>query len=208
MPCTSSTNMSITVEQILNDAKRLVSRLREHDNSADDLLSHVQLLNKKVDSMKRYNEEINELNDVARQRPRNALVQGIQQENRHIRELQQENKEIRAVLEEYQSALELIMSKYREHVIQLLATKKANCPCEKGDKCQMQTEKIYEMAAVMAKAVAMDNDAVAVEQEQITRLITENKGLRELLEISQKCGSADQRLSHSEVQDSNCQTDS
>ena len=41
---------------------------------------------------------------------------GIQQENRHIRSLQQENKELRATLEEHQAALELIMSKYREHI--------------------------------------------------------------------------------------------
>ena len=41
---------------------------------------------------------------------------GIQQENRHIRSLQQENKELRATLEEHQATLELIMSKYREHI--------------------------------------------------------------------------------------------
>ena len=35
---------------------------------------------------------------------------------RHIRTLQQENKELRAALEEHQNALELIMSKYRQHV--------------------------------------------------------------------------------------------
>ena len=41
---------------------------------------------------------------------------GIQQENRHIRQLQHENKELRAALEEHQNVLELIMSKYREHM--------------------------------------------------------------------------------------------
>ena len=43
-------------------------------------------------------------------------VLGIQQENRHIRQLQHENKELRAALEEHQNVLELIMSKYREHM--------------------------------------------------------------------------------------------
>ncbi|NXS65572.1 FGOP2 protein, partial [Pandion haliaetus] len=56
-----------------------------------------------------YQEEIQELNEVARHRPRSTLVMGIQQENRQIRELQQENKELRTSLEEHQSALELIM---------------------------------------------------------------------------------------------------
>ena len=36
-----------------------------------------------------YEEEVGQLNEVAHQKPRDALVQGIQQENRHLRELQQ-----------------------------------------------------------------------------------------------------------------------
>ena len=44
------------------------------------------------------------------------LIAGIQQENRHIRQLQHENKELRAALEEHQNVLELIMSKYRQHM--------------------------------------------------------------------------------------------
>lgn len=42
------------------------------------------------------------------------------QENSQIRELQQENKELRESLEEHQTALELIMSKYREQITKLL----------------------------------------------------------------------------------------
>jgi len=42
------------------------------------------------------------------------------QENSQIRELQQENKELRESLEEHQTALELIMSKYREQMTKLL----------------------------------------------------------------------------------------
>lgn len=53
-------------------------------------------------------------------RPQRALVASIQQENRQLRELQQENRELRALLEEHQNALELIMSKYRQHISQLV----------------------------------------------------------------------------------------
>ncbi|CAN2389941.1 FGFR1 oncogene partner 2 [Pristimantis euphronides] len=56
------------------------------------------------------------------------LVLGIQQENRQIRELQQENKELRTSLEEHQSALELIMSKYREQMFRLLMASKKDDP--------------------------------------------------------------------------------
>lgn len=98
------------------------------------------------------------LNQVARHRPRSTLVMGIQQENRQIRELQHENKgvfgryfntlhlsgfksdsshlslslslsaELRSSLEEHQSALELIMSKYREQVFRLLMASKRDDP--------------------------------------------------------------------------------
>ncbi|XP_046688824.1 FGFR1 oncogene partner 2 homolog [Homalodisca vitripennis] len=64
------------------------------------------------------------LNDAARQRPHSVLIAGIQQENRHLRELQQENRELRAALEEHQNALELIMSKYRQQMTQLVNTSK------------------------------------------------------------------------------------
>lgn len=67
-----------------------------------------------------YQDDINELNEIARHRPRSTLVLGIAQENRQIRELQQENKELCLSLEEHQSALELIMQKYREQIMKLL----------------------------------------------------------------------------------------
>jgi len=54
------------------------------------------------------------------------IASGIQQENRHIRQLQHENKELRAALEEHQNAIELIMSKYREHMACLLNSTKVD----------------------------------------------------------------------------------
>ena len=35
--------MSLTVQQLLNDAKRLSSRLRDHDQSADHLISRLEM---------------------------------------------------------------------------------------------------------------------------------------------------------------------
>ena len=94
--------MSLTVQQLLSDAKRLSSRLRDHDQSADHLISRAQEVLKEVDAMRQYQEDVENLNEVAHNRPRAQLVLGIQQENRHIRTLQQENKELRAALEEHQ----------------------------------------------------------------------------------------------------------
>lgn len=57
---------------------------------------------------------------MARRRPQSTLVMGIQQENRQIREVQQENKELYTSLEEHQSDLELIISKYQEQMFRQL----------------------------------------------------------------------------------------
>uniref|UniRef100_A0A8C5KMP5 FGFR1 oncogene partner 2 n=1 Tax=Jaculus jaculus TaxID=51337 RepID=A0A8C5KMP5_JACJA len=110
--------MSCTIAKALADAGALVERLRDHDEAAESLID------KRVEDMKQYREEIQELNEVGRHPPRFTLVMGIQQENRQIRELQQESKELRTSLEEHQSALELIMSKYREQMFRLLMASK------------------------------------------------------------------------------------
>jgi len=185
--------MSLTVQQLLSDAKRLSSRLRDHDQSADHLISRAQEVLKEVDAMRQYQEDVENLNEVAHNRPRAQLVLGIQQENRHIRTLQQENKELRAALEEHQNALELIMSKYRQHVTRLVNTPHPDIHTINNQKIQMlaeRTEKVCEMAAVMKEAVRVDEEACNQQQELMARLITENKGLRELLEISQKNSSS------------------
>uniref|UniRef100_H3AV99 FGFR1 onco partner 2 n=1 Tax=Latimeria chalumnae TaxID=7897 RepID=H3AV99_LATCH len=220
--------MSCTIEKVLADAKALVDRLRDHDNAAEALIEQTTALNKRVEAMKQYQEEIQELNEVARHRPRSTLVMGIQQENRQIRDLQQENKELRTSLEEHQSALELIMSKYREQMFRLLMASKKEDPViitklkeqqskvkqqnycqglklraeeyllqgyqhtEYGkllegrsyEELQVHVDKISEMAAVMRKAIELDEQPAYKEQERIAQLEIENKGLREILQIT------------------------
>lgn len=44
--------MSVSVQQILADAKRLAGRLKYHDSSADLLLSQAQAMFCQVDAMK------------------------------------------------------------------------------------------------------------------------------------------------------------
>merc|ERR1719309_424040 len=141
-----------------------------------------------VDAMRQYQENLDNLNEIAHNRPRAHLVLGIQQENRHIRSLQQENKELRAALEEHQSALELIMSKYREHVTGMIkcSVKIGYSPPPNKQLIQEKIEKVYEMAAVMQEAVKRDEQKDIESQELITRLFVENKGLREMLGISQR----------------------
>ena len=72
-------------QQLLSDAKRLSTRLRDHDQTADLLISRAQEVLKQVDSMRQYQEDVDNFNEVAHNRPRAQLVLGIQQENNHIR---------------------------------------------------------------------------------------------------------------------------
>lgn len=44
--------MSLTIQQILLDAKKLSDRLKEHDTAADVLLSQTQSVYKQIDAMK------------------------------------------------------------------------------------------------------------------------------------------------------------
>ena len=50
--------MSLTVQQLLSDAKRLSTRLRDHDQTADSLISRAQEVLKQVDSMRQYQEDV------------------------------------------------------------------------------------------------------------------------------------------------------
>ena len=68
--------MSLSVQQLLNDAKRLTLRLRDHDDSANRVVSNAQETLKAVAEMKQYQEDIETLNAIAHNRPRTQLVLG------------------------------------------------------------------------------------------------------------------------------------
>lgn len=198
-------NMSV-LQQVLTDARKLATRLRDHDSSADSLLSQAQGMFKQVESMKEYCEEMNELNEAANNRPRSALIHSIQQENRHIRQLQQENKELRLALEEHQNVMELIMSRYRQQVTKLMSVNAKQSQPNTQDQAKLtaQIERISEMVAVMRKAASLGDEETHHQQRLITALTTENKGLREMLSIAKRSGSI---LPSPSVIDAETQTD-
>ncbi|KAJ8969424.1 hypothetical protein NQ314_001766 [Rhamnusium bicolor] len=186
--------MSLTIQQIITDAKRLASRLKDRDVVADVLLNETHAINKKIDAMKQFQEEVEQLNEVAHQKPHSQLIANIQRENRHLREIQQENRELRAALEDYQTTLEHVMTKYREHTTEQIYKSRINFKAIQDQKynevIRQQAEKIQEMAAIMDKAALIDEDRASREQEIVTMLKAENQGLREMLEISRKYGNS------------------
>ncbi|XP_076450802.1 FGFR1 oncogene partner 2 homolog [Babylonia areolata] len=180
--------MALTVEKLLSDARTLISRLKEQDANADSIMSTSQVLHKRIEAMKQYQDDITELNEMAKHRPRSSLVMGIAQENRQIRELQQEKQELQMAVEEHQSALQLIMHKYRQHTVHLLHANRLDATIahrqvrSKEEVCRLLV-KVEEMATVMQQAIRLDDQHSSRTQERITHLEQENQTLRQLLEI-------------------------
>ncbi|XP_055625967.1 FGFR1 oncogene partner 2 homolog isoform X2 [Toxorhynchites rutilus septentrionalis] len=196
--------MSVTFEQIILDAKRIANRLKDREALGDSLLLESESVNKQIESMRQFQDDIDILNKLARERSNNQLITIIHQENPQIREIQQENRLLKAALEDHQHALEHIMTKYREHTQSKILNTKVNFveafskhqqfSERKDEVIRQQTQKIQEMAAVMQRASQIDEEKFNQEQEFLSKLITENKGLRELLEISRKYGSSGQKI--------------
>ncbi|CAD7692986.1 unnamed protein product [Nyctereutes procyonoides] len=202
--------MSCTIEKILTDAKTLLERLREHDAAAESLVDQSAALHRRVAAMReagtalpdQYQEDASDIKDMSKFKPHILLSQ----ENTQIRDLQQENRELWVSLEEHQDALELIMSKYRKQMLQLMVAKKAVDAepvlkahqshsadmirkqgvrgCSGAFEIESQIDRICEMGEVMRKAVQVDDDQFCKIQEKLAQLELENKELRELLSIS------------------------
>lgn len=143
--------MSVTIQQVLSDAKRLATKLKEDDTAADALLSQAQFAYKKIDAMKQvsvlqqitrlshyidhclfgahtqYTDDLSELNDMEEGGlPHEELVNSIRTESRQLQEIVRENRILRAMVAEHQTALEMIMSKYRSQVSHLVTQTKAD----------------------------------------------------------------------------------
>lgn len=119
------------------------------------------------------------LNEVAHQKPHSDLIANIQKENRHLKEIQQENRELREALEEHQTALEHIMSKYRQHTTEQIYKSRINFVELQNRRyneiIKQQAEKIQEMAIVMDKAATIEEERAFTDEEIVAKLKTENK---------------------------------
>ncbi|XP_068029647.1 suppressor of IKBKE 1 isoform X3 [Anomalospiza imberbis] len=189
--------MSCTIDKILTDARTLLERLKEHDTAAESLIDQSAVLHRRVAAMREAGAGCAEQGpgpaaerpDPSRLRPHVVLAQ----ENTQIRDLQQENRELWVSLEEHQDALELIMSKYRKQMLQLLEGRKREEaePVLKvhqanSGEIESQIDRICEMGGVMRKAVQVDDEQFFKVQEKLAQLELENKELRELLLISKE----------------------
>jgi len=123
-----------------------------------------------------------------------SVVSSIHQpENSNITKLQRENKELRLLLEEHQIALDMIMTKYRERMSELIsATTTTTTPLLSNagviEELRGKTESFASGIELMYESTKTEETEEWEEIETIARLEAENKGLRELLSISTKLG--------------------
>uniref|UniRef100_A0A8C6ZTW3 Suppressor of IKBKE 1 n=1 Tax=Nothoprocta perdicaria TaxID=30464 RepID=A0A8C6ZTW3_NOTPE len=175
--------MACTIEKVLADARTLLERLKEHDTAAESLIDQSAVLQRRVAAMREAGAVPAEKRAGApRLRPHVLLPQ----ENTQIRDLRRENRELWISLEEHQDALELIMSKYRKQMLQLLQGRKGEETEPVLEKMESQINRIFEMGEVMRKAVQVDDNQFFKVQEKLAQLELENKELRELLSISKE----------------------
>ncbi|XP_043263157.1 FGFR1 oncogene partner 2 homolog [Colletes latitarsis] len=200
--------MSLTFQQIILDAKKLVIRISDHENTADNLISEIESVCAQIDNIKQYQDGIEFLNNEAKQRPHLQLIAGIQRENKYLQEVEAENKELKNTLEDHQHALELIMSKYRKQTASLLRLCKTDTPsldnARYANIITSQAEKINEMTAIMKTAVALDEESELKEKEMYYKLKKENSTLREIINIANKYGSLNKET---EAENKTVQTD-
>ncbi|XP_039869604.1 suppressor of IKBKE 1 [Simochromis diagramma] len=187
--------MACTLEKVLADTRTLLERLKEHDTAAEGLIEQSEALNQRVQGMRevgnalpdKHTDDSSEIQELTKYKPHVLLTQ----ENTQIKELQRENKELWVSLEEHQYALELIMCRYRKHVLQLMMAKKEldtkpvlSLHEDHAKEVQSQVERICEMGQVMRRAVQVDDKHYCCVRERLAQLEIENKELRDLLEIS------------------------
>ncbi|XP_076751181.1 FGFR1 oncogene partner 2 homolog [Xylocopa sonorina] len=200
--------MSANFQQIMLDIQKLTVRLLQNENVANHLMFEIKEVCGQITNMKEYQEEVEVIDNETKQKPQIQLNAGMQREIKHLQEMQAENKELKKTLEDYQHALELIMSKYRQQTASLLRLNKTDLALLHNTKyaniITNQAEKINEMAAVMKTAVALDEESEMKEKETYISLKEENTTLREIVNIANQYGSLNNEI---KVESKSVQTD-
>ncbi|ALC38642.1 CG10158 [Drosophila busckii] len=185
---------NLSVGQMIMDAQRMASRVKDLDSLGTALLEDAESNNRLVESLRQYQEDIESLNRIANNKTNVDLVNRIQQQNVNSSEILKENRELKICIEDYERAMELMMQKYREHTVTKVLDSKLNFKELYNERLWQvirdQRDKINEMAAVMHRAASADDENVQRELQTISQLRMENETLRELLQISKQFGSA------------------
>ncbi|KAH8412069.1 hypothetical protein KR222_008338, partial [Zaprionus bogoriensis] len=193
---------NLSVGQMIMDAQRMASRVKDLDALGTALLEEAETNNRLVESLRQYQDDIESLNRISNNKTNVDMVNRIQQQNVNSSEILKENRELKICIEDYERAMELMMQKYREHTVTKVLDSKFNFKELYNERLWQvirdQRDKINEMAAVMHRAATADDENVQRELQTISQLRMENETLRELLQISQQFGSAQRPIRESD----------
>lgn len=205
---------NLSVGQIIMDAQRMASRVKDLDALGTALLEEAENNNRLVESLRQYQDDIESLNRISNNKTNADMVNRIQQQNINSSEILKENRELKIFIEDYERAMELMMQKYREHTVSKVLDSKFSFKELYNERMwqviREQREKINEMAAVMQLAASVDDGVVQRELQTISQLRLENETLRELLQISKQYGSSQRPIRESDhlLEEKAVQTDS
>ncbi|KAL7742034.1 hypothetical protein ACLKA6_018286 [Drosophila palustris] len=205
---------NLSVGQMIMDAQRMASRVKDLDSLGTALLEEAETNNRLVESLRQYQDDIESLNRISNNKTNVDMVNRIQQQNVNSSEILKENRELKICIEDYERAMELMMQKYREHTVTKVLDSKFNFKELYNERLWQvirdQRDKINEMAAVMHRAASADDENVQRELQTISQLRMENETLRELLEISKHYGSAQRPIRETDhlLEEKAVQTDS
>ncbi|XP_036321038.1 FGFR1 oncogene partner 2 homolog [Rhagoletis pomonella] len=204
---------NMSVGQIIMDAQRIASRVKDLELLGNALLVEAEGNNRLVESLRQFQDDMDSLNRISNNKSNSEMVNRIQQQNATSSEILKENRELKICIEDYERTMEFIMQKYREHTTSKILESKINFKEVYNEELWIiireQRAKIREMAVVMQRAASVDDDAVHRDMETMSRLRKENQILRELLQISKQFGSANQpiRINEHMLEEKGIQTD-
>ncbi|XP_017041412.1 FGFR1 oncogene partner 2 homolog [Drosophila ficusphila] len=205
---------NLSVGQMIMDAQRMASRVKDLDALGTALLEEAETNNRLVESLRQYQDDIESLNRISNNKTNADMVNRIQQQNINSSEILKENRELKICIEDYERVMELMMQKYREHTVSKVLDSKFSFKELYNERMwqviREQREKINEMAAVMQRAASIDDGVVQRELQTISQLRLENETLRELLQISKQYGSSQRPIRESDhlLEEKAVQTDS
>ncbi|KAF7233134.1 hypothetical protein EG68_11257 [Paragonimus skrjabini miyazakii] len=117
--------MKVTLDKAIEDVQLLISRLKTRESTADSMREKIADVKSQLLGMRQYQEEVltfDSLSSRLADHRRGPLILCLAAENKQMEQLRIENQTLCNSLDEHQTALDLIMNKYRGQVSKLMQT--------------------------------------------------------------------------------------
>ncbi|KAA3681272.1 cleavage and polyadenylation specificity factor subunit 2 [Paragonimus westermani] len=117
--------MKLTLDKAIEDVQLLISRLKTRESTADSMREKIADVKSQLLGMRQYQEEVltfDSLSSRLADHRRGPLILCLAAENKQMEQLRIENQTLCNSLDEHQTALDLIMNKYRGQVSKLMQT--------------------------------------------------------------------------------------